>query len=83
MGTAHAMQQHYSVLLLSVLCFFLTMFTYTAYRIYASISVQKTFTVQSAFSVMATGSLVIMMGVTTIWNRRFLLISAADSSLNV
>jgi hypothetical protein len=68
MGTANAMQQHYSMLLLSVLCFFLSVFTYMAYRIYASVVVQKTFTAQSAFFVMATGSLVIMMGVAMIWN---------------
>lgn len=80
MDTAHAMQQHYSMLLISVLCFSLAVFTYTADSIYVSIFVRKAFTVQSAFFVMATGGLVIMMGVTTIWNRRFMLISADPSS---
>ena len=65
------MEQHYMVLLLSVLCFFLAVFAFTAYSIYASVFVLKTFTVRYLFFVMATSSLMVIMGVIVRWNRRF------------
>jgi hypothetical protein len=65
------MEQHYTVLLLSVLCFFLAVFAFTAYSIYASVFVLKSFTVRYLFFVMATGCLLIIMGVIVRWNRGF------------
>jgi len=68
---ARAMEQHYTVLLLSVLCFFLAVFAFTAYSIYASVFVLKSFTVRYLFFVMATSCLMIIMGVIVRWNRGF------------
>ncbi|KAF8814607.1 hypothetical protein BYT27DRAFT_7205923 [Phlegmacium glaucopus] len=81
-NTAGAMEQHYSVLLLSVLCFFLSVFVFTTYSIYSSVFLTKAFTVRYFFYAMATGTLILMLVVTTIWNRRFKL-APSDSSSNV
>lgn len=69
---ARAMEQHYTMLLLSVLCFFLSVFAFTAYNIYASVFVTKSFTVRYLFFAMAASGLIIAMGVILRWNRQFL-----------
>lgn len=76
---ARAMEQHYTVLLLSVLCFILSVFAFTSYSIYASVFVTKVFTVRYLFFVMAAVGLLITIGVILRWNRRFLSPVSADS----
>jgi hypothetical protein len=66
-----AMEQHYIMLLLSVLCFYLSVLAFTAYNIYTSVFVTKSFTVRYLFFVMATSGLIIAMGIILRWNRRF------------
>ena len=65
------MEQHYTMLLLSVLCFYLALLGFTAYSIYASAFVTKSFTIRYAFYVMATGGLLITVGFILRWNRQF------------
>ena len=71
MTVARAMEQHYAVLLLSVLHFFLSVLTFTAYSIYASVMVTKLFTVPYLFYAIATSGLIITMGVILRWNLQF------------
>jgi len=65
------MEQHYTMLLSSVFCFYLALLTFTAYSIYASVFVAKSFTIRYAFYVMALGGLLITMGFILRWNRQF------------
>jgi hypothetical protein len=66
-----AMEQHYIMLLLSVLCFYLSVLAFTAYSIYASVFVTKSFTVPYLFYAMASSGLLIAMGSILHWNRGF------------
>jgi hypothetical protein len=45
-GLGRALELHYIMLLLSVLCFYLSVLVFTAYSIYSSIFVTKSFTVR-------------------------------------
>ncbi|KAJ6454845.1 hypothetical protein C8R45DRAFT_1222709 [Mycena sanguinolenta] len=67
----HMMEQHYTALLLTVLLFLLSLFAFTAYSIYASVFVQKVFTVRYLFFAMAAGGLLVIISAITRWNRRF------------
>lgn len=66
-----AMEQHYTMLLLSILCFYLALLGLTAYSIYSSVFIAKSFTIRYAFYVMAAGGLLITMGIILRWNRQF------------
>jgi hypothetical protein len=77
---ARALEEHYTVLLLSILCFFLSVVAFTAYSIYASVFVAKFFTVRYLFFGMAVSGLMTIIWVIVRWNRRLLLRGSADSS---
>lgn len=62
----HAIEQHFIMLLISVLCFYLSVLAFTGYNIRTSVSMTRPFTV----FVMATCSLIIIMGIVLRWNRR-------------
>jgi hypothetical protein len=76
---ALAMEQHYTTLLLSILCFFLSLFAFTAYSIYATVFGVKQLTVRYLFFALAASGLIVMMGTILRWNRQFLQRHAADS----
>ena len=65
-----AMEQHYTMLLFSILCFYLALLAFTAYSIYASVFVAKSFTIPSVYALATTG-LLITMGFILHWNRQF------------
>ena len=69
---AHIMEQHYTtVLLLSVLCFFISVLVFTAYEVYSSVFVQleKLFTVPHLFFLVPTCGMIATAIVTLRWNR--------------
>jgi len=66
-----AMEQHYTMLLFSILCFYLALLAFTAYSIYASVFVAKSFTIPHAFYALATSGLLITMAFILHWNRQF------------
>lgn len=68
----HALELHYIMLLLSVLCFYLSVLVFTAYSIYASVFVTKSFTVRYLFYTVAASGLIIIMGIILRWNRQFM-----------
>ena len=66
---AHIMEQHYTTVLLSVLCFFISVLVFTAYEVYSSVFVQKLFTVPYLFFLVPTCGLIATAIVTLRWNR--------------
>jgi len=72
-GVAGAMEQHYTFLLLSVLCFFLSLLAFTGYSIYASVFVVPSFTIRYLFFSMAAAGLTITMGIILRWNWKIML----------
>ena len=64
----HAIEQHFIMLLISVLCFYLSVLAFTGYSICTTVSMTRPFTV----FIMATCSLIIIMGIVLRWNRRWL-----------
>jgi len=80
---ALAMEQHYTTLLLSILCFFLSLFAFTAYSIYSTVFGAMQLTVRYLFFSLAASGLIIMMGTILRWNRQFLRRHSANSHLHV
>lgn len=76
---AFAMEQHYTTLLLSILCFFLSLFAFTAYNIYSTVFGAKLLTVRYLFFALATSGLIITMGTILRFNRQFLQRHSANS----
>lgn len=69
---ARAMDQHTMILLLSILCFFLSLFVFTTWSIYSSVfGLNKTYTVKFVFYALAVAGLTAVAGVNLHWNRRF------------
>jgi len=59
-------EQHFIMLLMSVLCFYLSVLAFTVYSIRTTVFMTRSFT---AF-VMATCSLIIITGIILRWNRQ-------------
>ncbi|KAF8813534.1 hypothetical protein BYT27DRAFT_7181096 [Phlegmacium glaucopus] len=77
---ARIMEQHYTTVLLSVLCFFISVLVFAAYEVYSSVFVQKFFTVPYLFFLVATCGLIATAVVTLRWNR---LVSSPSVDQNV
>jgi len=63
------MEQHYAMFSVSVLFFFLALFMFTTYKIYASVFVEKSFTIRYLFFALAVVGLIIAAGTIICWNR--------------
>lgn len=66
---ANIMEEHYTIVLLSVLSFFVSVLVFSAYSGYSSISGQDSFTIRYLFFIMPTCGLMAVALVTLSWNR--------------
>lgn len=65
-----ALDEHYMMLLLSIVCFYLSVLGFTVYSIYSSVG-QDYLTVRYVFFAVATSGLLVVVGFVLRWNQRF------------
>ncbi len=67
---ARAIDQQLTIMMLGVLCFFLSILTSTGYTIYSSVFLTKTYTVRYVFFALSAGSMLFTVVAILVWNRR-------------
>ena len=68
---AGAMDKHFRTLLLSVFFFFLALLTFSAYSIWSSVFVTKSFTARFVFFILSSISIMLTILWVLHWNRQF------------
>lgn len=68
-GMANAMEQHYGMLLASVLFLFLAILAFTSFSIFSSVFPGHLLTVRYLFYAMAVGGLVVILTIVLRWGR--------------
>jgi len=67
-AVAGVMEEHYTVLLLSVLFFFVSVVAYTSYSVFSSVNVTNTFTVRYLWFIAAVAGLMVVFMYIFYWN---------------
>lgn len=70
MDMGRALDEHHMMLLLSIVCFYLSVLGFTAYSIYSSLGTNY-LTIPYFFFAVATCGLLVVVGYVQRWNQRF------------